>query len=105
MSPSDLPPPSRLARLPIFYGWIIVAAAFVTMAIGVNVRTAFSLLFPPILDEYGWERAAVAGVFSFGFFISALIAPFVGRLVDRKGARLVVEAGVVALIARSEEHT
>ena len=92
-------PSSRLARLPIFYGWIIVAAAFVTMAIGVNARTSFSLLFPPILDEFGWDRAIVAGVFSFGFFMSALVAPFVGRLVDLKGPRLVVEAGVVALIA------
>ena len=95
------PPPasSRLARLPIFYGWIIVAAAFVTMAIGVNARTAFSLLFPPILDEYGWDRAAVAGVFSFGFFASALVAPFVGRMVDRKGPRLIVLSGVAVIVA------
>jgi MFS family permease len=69
------------------------------MAIGVNARTAFSLLFPPILDEYGWDRGIVAGVFSFGFFSSALISPFSGRLVDRKGPRLVVEAGVVTLVA------
>jgi hypothetical protein len=34
----------------LFYGWVIVAVAFVTMAIGVNARTAFSLLFPPIVD-------------------------------------------------------
>jgi MFS family permease len=93
------PPSPRYARLPIFYGWIIVAAAFVTMAIGVNARTAFSLLFPPILDEFGWDRAIVAGVFSFGFLISALVAPFVGRLVDRKGPRLVVEAGVLFVVA------
>ena len=79
--------PSRLARLPVFYGWIIVAAAFVTMAIGVNARTAFSLLFPPILDEFGWDRGVVAGVFSFGFFVSAFVAPFVGRLMDRRGPR------------------
>jgi MFS family permease len=69
------------------------------MAVGVNARTAFSLLFPPILDEYGWDRGVVAGVFSFGFFISALIAPFVGRMVDLKGPRLVVECGVAVLIA------
>jgi hypothetical protein len=31
-------------RLPFFYGWVIVAVAFVTMALGVNARTAFSLL-------------------------------------------------------------
>ena len=67
-------PPSRLARLPIFYGWIIVAAAFVTMGIGVNARTAFSLLLPPIIDEFGWERGLVAGAFSFGFFVSAFFA-------------------------------
>ena len=37
-------------RLPFFYGWVVVAVAFVTMALGVNARTAFSLLFPPILS-------------------------------------------------------
>ena len=31
-------------RLPFFYGWIIVAVTFVTMGIGVNARTSFSLL-------------------------------------------------------------
>jgi len=93
------PPSSRLARLPIFYGWIIVAVAFVTMAIGVNARTSFSLLFPPILEEFGWDRAIVAGVFSFGFFASALVSPFSGRMVDRRGPRLVIEIGVVVLVA------
>jgi len=86
-------------RLPIFYGWIIVGIVFVTMAVGVNARTSFSLLFPPILDEFGWDRAVVAGVFSFGFFASALVSPFSGRMVDVRGPRLVVEAGVVILIA------
>ena len=52
---------SRFARLPIFYGWIIVGIAFVTMAMGVNARTAFSLLVPPILEEYRWDRGVVAG--------------------------------------------
>src|SRR5262249_52309666 len=47
--------PVPRAALPFFYGWVLVAAAFVTMAIGVNARTAFSLLFPPILAEFGWE--------------------------------------------------
>src|SRR5688500_13912029 len=37
-------------RLPFFYGWMIVAVTFVTMAIGVNARTAFSLFFPPIIS-------------------------------------------------------
>jgi MFS family permease len=84
-------------RLPIFYGWLIVAAAFVTMAIGVNARTSFSLLFPPILAEYGWDRGVVAGVFSFGFLTSAVVSPYVGRMIDRQGPRLVIEVGVITL--------
>jgi MFS family permease len=88
----------RLA-FPFFYGWVIVAVGFVTMAIGVSARTAFSLLFPPILDEFGWERGVTAGVFSFGFFVSAMISPLVGRLMDRRGPRVVIEMGVVAMAA------
>ena len=52
----------RLARsLPFFYGWVVIGVAFVSMALAVNARTSFSLVFPPILDEFGWERADTAG--------------------------------------------
>ena len=86
-------------RLPFFYGWVIVAVAFVTMGLGVNARTAFSLLFPPILDEFGWERGLTAGAFSFGFVVSAVLSPFVGRLMDRHGPRVVIEMGVGLMAA------
>jgi MFS family permease len=82
------------ARVPFFYGWVIVAVAFVTMGIGVNARTAFSLLFPPILAEFGWERGITAGAFSFGFLVSAILSPSLGRLMDRRGPRVVMELGV-----------
>src|ERR1700687_5862555 len=84
-------------RLPFFYGWVLVAIAFVTMAVGVNARTAFSLLFPPILDEFGWDRGVTAGIFSFGFLISALITPFVGRLIDQPGPALTVASSGVGV--------
>jgi MFS family permease len=84
-------------RLPFFYGWVLVGTAFVTMAVGVNARTAFSLLFPPILGEFGWDRGVTAGAFSFGFLVSALITPSIGRIMDRRGPLLVIEAGVVAM--------
>jgi MFS family permease len=86
-------------RLPIFYGWVVVAVAFVTMGLGVSTRTAFSLLFPPILDEFGWERGVTAGAFSFGFLVSAILSPFVGRLMDRHGPRVVIEMGVGGMAA------
>src|SRR5262245_16175026 len=84
-------------QVPFFYGWIIVAVAFVTMGVGVNVRTAFSLLFPPIVAEFGWTRAVTAGAFSFVFLISAAASPVLGRLMDRRGPRLVMEIGVALM--------
>jgi MFS family permease len=84
-------------RLPFFYGWLLVAVAFVTMAVGVNARTAFSLLFPAILGEFGWDRGITAGAFSFGFLVSAVVTPFVGRLMDLRGPRIVVELGVLTM--------
>ena len=86
-------------RLPFFYGWLIVAVVFVSMGIGVNARTAFSLLFPPILDEFRWERAVTAGAFSFGFLVSAVMSPLLGRMMDRVGPRAVMELGVVLMAA------
>ena len=69
------------------------------MAVGVNARTAFSLLFPPILDEFGWERGVTAGAFSFGFLVSAGLSPVLGRMMDRRGPRLVIEIGVGLMAA------
>jgi sugar phosphate permease len=86
-------------RLPFFYGWVVVGVVFLTMAICVNARTAFSLLFPPILDEFGWERGVTAGAFSFGFVVSAVLSPLLGRLMDRRGPRVVMEIGIAATAA------
>lgn len=88
-----------LGELPFFYGWVIVGVAFVTVGLGVTARTAFSLLFPPIVDEFGWDHGLAAGAFSFGFMVSALLSPIVGRLMDRHGPRLVIEIGVLLTAA------
>jgi MFS family permease len=67
------------------------------MGVGVNARTAFSLLFPPILAEFGWDRGVTAGAFSFGFLVSAALSPSLGRLMDRRGPRVVIELGVLLI--------
>ena len=84
-------------KLPFFYGWVVVAVTFIAMGIGVNARTAFSLFFPPILNEFGWERGVTAGAFSFGFVVSGFVSPLIGRLMDRAGPRAVMELGVALM--------
>jgi MFS family permease len=87
--------PRWMQRLPFYYGWVVVGIAFVTMAIAVTARTAFSLLLPPLIAEFGWDRGLAAGAFSFGFLVSAVLSPIVGRVMDRRGPRIVIETGVV----------
>ena len=86
-----------MSRLPFFYGWVVVVVTFVAMGIGVNARTAFSLFFPPILQEFGWERGDTAGAFSFGFVVSGIHRPLFDRLMDLALPRARVDA------ARPEE--
>jgi MFS family permease len=80
--------------VPIFYGWILVATAFVTMGIMVNARTAFSLFFPVILDEFGWSRGLTAATFTTGLLASNAVTPFIGVLMDRLGPRVVFPIGL-----------
>jgi MFS family permease len=87
------------ARLPFYYGWLIVGTAFVTMAIGVTGRTAFSLLMPALIDEFKWDPGLAAGAFSFGFLVSAILSPFVGRVMDARGPRIVILTGVALMSA------
>ena len=84
-------------RPPLFYGWVVVAVAFVTMALGVNARTAFSLLFPHILAEFGWDRGLTAGAFSVGFLVTRVFTPWMGRVMDRHGPRWVIGAGILSV--------
>lgn len=84
-------------RLPFYYGWVIVGIAFVTLAIGVTARTAFSLLMPPLIDEFRWDRGLLAGAFSFGFLVSAVLSPIVGRAMDGRGPRIVILSGVALM--------
>jgi MFS family permease len=86
-------------RLPFYYGWIVIAVAFLTLGMGSSVRAAFSLLFPSIIAEFGWERGLTASVFSVGFILSAATFPLIGMAIDRYGPQrvLAIFAVIVAV--------
>ncbi len=90
---------SLAARLPFYYGWVVVGIAFVTMSVGVSARTSFSLFFPPILDEFGWDRGVTAAVFSIGFAASIMLVPTLGFVMTRFGPRLIIPVGATVTAA------
>src|SRR5512141_234317 len=51
------------------------------------------LIVPLIAAERGWSISFAMGGFSVGLLIAGLIAPFVGRSVDRFGGHVVMTIG------------
>jgi MFS family permease len=81
----------------IFYGWRIVAAAFVVLFTAYGAQYSFGVFFAALLDEFRWSRAGLAGVFSLYAFGYCVVGFPAGRLTDRWGPRAVVTVGGVFL--------
>ena len=93
-----LPPVPRLiaGRLPMFYGWVVLAclccAGFARQ--GPAVAT-LSIFVEPLTREFGWSRTALSGAVSLGGVLAALSAPLIGPMLDRRGSRLVLCTAVL----------
>tara|TARA_R110002072_G_scaffold4706_9_gene32901 strand:+ start:6382 stop:7722 length:1341 start_codon:yes stop_codon:yes gene_type:complete len=88
---------SPTARPAFFYGWVILGIAFVTMAVSVTARTGFSLFFPELIAEFGWDSAETAAAFSIGFLASTAFLPVVGLMMDRVGPRVLIPLGGILI--------
>ena len=87
--------PERLARvLPFYYGWVVVGvgAAAVTSRVVGSVEAA-SVFVAALTAEYGWSATLLAIPTLIGSSGSALGGPFVGRVLDKRGPRLVTAVG------------
>jgi MFS family permease len=81
----------------IYYGYIMVAICFCIMTLAWGAVNSFGVFFKPIINEFGWSRAATSGAFSLCMITSGLFGILAGRLSDKFGSRKVVTAGGVVL--------
>lgn len=76
-----------------FYGWRVVAGAFLVLCLAYGTQYSFGIFFAVLLDEFGWSRASLSGVFSLYAFAYCAFGFPAGRLTDRWGPRAVITAG------------
>ena len=80
-----------IPRLPFFYGWIILACACCAgLSRQGGAVATLSVFVSPMTEAFGWSRTAISGAASLGGILAAVVSPWLGRFLDREGARLVL---------------
>jgi len=83
----------------VFWGWYVVAGAFITVAINYGARYCFGVFLKPMCEELGWSRSVVSFAASLVFLVYGTGGILSGHLLDRFAPRWLITAG--ATIAAS----
>jgi len=76
-----------------FYGYIIIAAAFIILVVTWGTNYTYGVFFKPMIAEFGWTRAATSGAFSLSMVFHGFMGIILGFLNDKFGPRFVVAMG------------
>jgi MFS family permease len=75
----------------------VLALCFTLSVLGRGLGESFTVFLKPISENFGWDRSQVVSVYSLTWLAGGLMAPFVGRLFDRSGPRVVYSLGMLLL--------
>lgn len=82
-----------IKRARLHYGWVMVILSSAAMVAWAPVVYTFGVFLQPLTEEFGWERGALSGAFSFQMLLIGILSIFVGRLTDKYGPRIFVTLG------------
>ncbi len=92
-------PQGFLKTGPLYYGWVVVALAFLGNLAATSIRSAPSVLIHPLEAEFGWSRTAISSAASLNLLLLGVFAPLGGWLIDRVGPRRVILGCLTATAA------
>jgi MFS family permease len=98
-----------LARLPIYYGWVMVVVAALAMTATLPGRThGLGLIAEPLKNDLNLTGVEFTSMNFWAILLGAALCLPTGRLIDRLGARTVLTAVALALggvvLAMSQVH-
>lgn len=79
----------------LFYGWIVVAAAFAVCFVGFGCAYTFSAFVPALQHDFQASRGSVSIVFSLAGFLYFSLGVVSGPLADRWGAQRLAMLGML----------
>jgi sugar phosphate permease len=76
----------------IFYGWYIVAATVVGIALGYSVVAvmSFGTFIQPLQEAFGWSRGQISFGLTIIGYTAIVVFPMAGMVVDKIGAKKVL---------------
>ena len=86
-----------------FYGWIIVGVSFLIGMTEAGVfQNVLSIFMKPMVHDFGWSRASVAGAIAFGSISGGLLSLVLSPMIDRHGPRMVAFCHILSVFKPPE---
>ncbi len=86
------------AKTPFSYGWVVVAIGALAMfATTPGQSDSFAMFMDSFVDEFGWSRTYLSSLYAAATLLAGGLMLFVGRIVDRVGAKWVAIAAAAIL--------
>ena len=76
-----------------FYGWVVLAAAFVIITMSIGTLFTLAVFLKPIEDSMGWSRSGIGAISFFNWIVMGVGGLVAGYVSDRFGTRRVVLVG------------
>ena len=80
-----------------FYGWVVLAAAFVIITMSIGTLFTLGVFLQPIEQSMGWSRSGIGAIGLFNWIVMGAGGVVSGFVSDRLGTRRVVLVGAMLL--------
>ncbi|MEX2221480.1 MAG: MFS transporter [Candidatus Rokuibacteriota bacterium] len=80
-----------------FYGWVVLAAAFVIITMSIGTLFTLGVFLRPIEESMGWSRSGIGAIGLFNWIVMGAGGLVSGFVSDHLGTRRVVLVGAVLL--------